>query len=270
MDVLAVALGVSALVVTHYSLYVVAADKYGMFLYKKGLLKRCKESVPMEQGRKGWGLLMENWAIAFITLSPVIYYAVRNLYPHLHDLDLSFKPLHTWFWLCAIYFCFDGWYYFAHRFVHENPTLYRAIHKRHHEHTPVDTYSTGRAHIIENVLFTTPGVFLWELAYFSLAGPKFNAWEIVIPVLSLLNDFALVHVGYYDTMLLYAINPFSYFMQLTIGVRSMCARHEIHHNTITRNYGPMWPFFDRLFGTAKPVEVKDWSITYESEKKRRE
>ena len=46
----------------------------------------------------------------------------------------------------------------------------------------------GRAEILENIVLTTPGVFLWTVLYLNLATTP-NAWAILIPSVSLVNDF---------------------------------------------------------------------------------
>jgi len=254
------------ILVVHYTTYIVLSDKYAMFLYRKGLLTRCKESVEKHKGRKGWSIVAENFFVSFVTLLPVSWYVVKTVLPVLASVDTSFKVVEVWCSLCGIYICFDVWYYFTHRFVHQNAFLYRYIHKRHHDTTPVDSYITGHAEVLENLLFTTPGVYIWAVIYLNAVHTP-NLWAIVIPVLSLLNDFVLVHIGFYDTALLYAINPFSYIVQLTLASRQLCARHELHHNLVRRNYSPMLPWCDVIFGTGKKAEKQEWGITFVHEQR---
>lgn len=70
----------------------------------------------------------------------------------------------------------------------------------------------------------------------------------------------MVHIGYLDHPYVYLINPFSYIMQLTLGARGLCARHELHHLVVRKNYGPMLPYLDRVFGTAREIVREEWGV----------
>jgi sterol desaturase/sphingolipid hydroxylase (fatty acid hydroxylase superfamily) len=262
-----VAIAMDLYLCAHLVAFMCFVDKYASFMYKKGYLTRCKSSISeasiKSDGRKGWAMLLENYYTAFITFYPSVWYLVNKLLPVIDNLDFTFKPINTWISLCGIYICFDSIYYFIHRFVHETPVLYKSIHKRHHDLLPVDVFLTARAEIVENVLFSTPGLLLWSYLVLNLQTP--NVWTILIPVVSILHDFSIVHSGYYDSFYLYIVNPLSFIVQYTVGSRGMASRHENHHNLFTKNYAPFLPWFDRIFGTGKEFDHTHWNITYASE-----
>jgi len=253
----------------YYCAFLILSDKYASFLYSKGLLTRLKSSI-MEggaTGRKGWSVLMENFVNALTTFSIPIWYIVTTLLPIIDRLDYSFKPIQTWISLCGIYVCFDFCYYITHRIVHEVPWLYKAIHKRHHEFTNIDSYTTGRADVIENIIFTSPGMLLWGYLCINLVAIP-NAWMILIPAVSLLHDFALAHIGYYDTFLLHLINPVAFIWQYTLFSLKFSTRHELHHLTLTKNYSPFTPWMDEIFGTGVSYKKEQYKVTYAGEQKK--
>jgi len=253
---------------SYYTLFVYLSDWYATYWYAKGFLKRSKSSIKADaSGRDKWSMVTENFGIIFCTLFPVSWLLAKLFLPDkVLNLDYSFRPIHTLISQIGIYACFDTWYYFIHRFVHQTPYLYKAIHKRHHDMLPINTYVTGHAEILENLIFTSPGLCLWIFSYFNIVETP-NAWAMIISFISLANDFALVHVGYYDNWILYLINPFSFVFQVCTGTIGMYSRHELHHNLFTRNYAPMSPWIDRLLGTCTEYSKEHWGITFQEEQK---
>ncbi|TPX67046.1 hypothetical protein SpCBS45565_g04000 [Spizellomyces sp. 'palustris'] len=251
-----------------FSANLVLIDWWASKLYAAGYLKRRSKSMTKdkkEAERQSPLRIWENAVRYWVTVVGVVIYIVHKALPVLDKVDYSFKVVETWASLCLIYITFDFLYYFTHRFVHEVPVLYQSIHKRHHEDIPVDAYTTGHAELLENFIFTFPGVLVWAVLYMNTVDVP-NAWAITLPVLSLTSDFAMVHVGYFDNILLNVLNPLSYIMQLSLGARQMYARHELHHLAVKKNYGPMLPYWDMIFGTQKEVVEAEWGLTAQGEK----
>eukprot|EP00026_Physarum_polycephalum_P013755 Phypoly_transcript_14194.p1 GENE.Phypoly_transcript_14194~~Phypoly_transcript_14194.p1 ORF type:complete len:284 (+),score=27.49 Phypoly_transcript_14194:69-920(+) len=252
----------------YYINYIYWADKYGAWLYSKGLTTRCKSSINYDTSRRNYReMILEDFFTAVTTFMAPSWYMATKIAPVYETIDFSFKPFETWLSLVALYVFFDTWYFFTHRLVHEIPAVYTTIHKRHHDTLPVDTYVVGRAEILENLILTTPGVMIWAFVYLNFA-PAPNVWAIFIPVVSLTSDFVLVHVGYYDTIYMYALNPFSLVVQYSLFSSGNVTRHELHHNLFTKNYSPMFPWFDRIFGTIAEATPNYWGITVADEREK--
>eukprot|EP00026_Physarum_polycephalum_P012486 Phypoly_transcript_12800.p1 GENE.Phypoly_transcript_12800~~Phypoly_transcript_12800.p1 ORF type:complete len:293 (+),score=28.92 Phypoly_transcript_12800:66-881(+) len=263
--VLACALDLST--VFYYLTYVYWADKYGAWLYSKGLTTRLQSSINYATaGRNYKAMMLEEFFVMFITFFPAAWVLVHHVLPVYESLDFSFKLFETWGSLLGIYFCFDTWYFVFHKLFHEIPWLYKTVHKRHHDMLPIDSYVTARAEIFENLILSTPGIVIWALVYLHSAQVP-NAWAILVPITSLTSDFVLVHIGYYDTIYMYAINPISLVVQYSFFSSGNIPRHELHHNLFTKNYSPMLPWLDRIFGSvAEPAQEK-WKFSYATEKK---
>ncbi|KAI9105213.1 hypothetical protein DFS34DRAFT_588563 [Phlyctochytrium arcticum] len=110
----------------------------------------------------------ENFWDLFVTSLLPVFLLVKHILSRVatEGLDWSFHPVDIILSTTAIYLCFDTFHYFAHRLLHgvTVPSLYRAIHKRHHEEVPVHIYHiTGKANFLESVLASSPGMTAWVL-----------------------------------------------------------------------------------------------------------
>eukprot|EP00026_Physarum_polycephalum_P013431 Phypoly_transcript_13830.p1 GENE.Phypoly_transcript_13830~~Phypoly_transcript_13830.p1 ORF type:complete len:276 (+),score=14.18 Phypoly_transcript_13830:71-898(+) len=253
-------------IVLHICNYIYWADKYASWLYIKGLTTKNKSSINYDiSGRDYKRMLWENFVVGISTGLFPAWVLAHYLLQHT-TIDFSMKLLETWLAMISLYFCFDTWYFFSHKFVHTIPCLYKAIHKHHHDLLPIDAYTTARAEFSENLIMTSPGAALWVFVYFNVVQVP-NIWSLLIPVFSVTSDVVLGHVGYYDTIYLYAINPFSLIVQYSFFSKSgLATRHELHHYYFTKNFSPLLPWMDRIFGTNIDPVPDRWNVTYEDEK----
>ncbi|KAI8813429.1 hypothetical protein BJ742DRAFT_849731 [Cladochytrium replicatum] len=222
--------------------------------YEKKILKR---RIPLGKVDKNERNILENFGdLATLTYTPLLFLAPHLLHAvQTNTLDLSVKPIPIILGTILIYICFDLFYYFVHRALHEVPFLYRNIHKRHHEEHPVHVYLTGHAEYIENILAASPGLTLWVLATNALTlsnGRPLNLWNYVLPAVTLIMEFNTAHSGYLDHPLLYFTSPLQYFVKMLPITRKVSLEHEVHHLSMKKNYAPVFWVFDRIFGTDEP------------------
>ncbi|KAJ3180387.1 hypothetical protein HDU85_004092 [Gaertneriomyces sp. JEL0708] len=245
----------SAFLASFFVGHMMVLEKYTDFLYLKA--KVLKRRTPKAQLTSERRYIRENMIdYFFLTLTPLIV-LVYNVYPTVeeHGFDFSFKLRDVLLSTIAVYFWFDTIYYIVHRMLHEVPFLYRTIHKRHHEDSPVHMYLTGHAHYLENLMAASPGLALWvcTVLYF-FSSPLPNFWTIVLPALTLTMEFNTAHAGYYDHFLLYAMSPLQWMVKALPYARWLASEHEEHHLLLKKNYQPVFKWFDMMGGTNSVPE----------------
>jgi len=231
-------------------------EKWTDYLYfDKKILKRRYALGKMTDARR---VLGENFGDIFcLALTPTFvlsYLAVPVIAAN--GIDFSFRFLHVVIGTIILYLSFDIGYYAMHRTFHENKTLYRMIHKRHHVDMPVHIFLTLKANYLENVLAVSPGVTVWvAFAMYTVCAEVFNVWTIVLPLLTLVMEFNTGHTGYQDHVLLYVMSPLQWFVKALPGSRWMAQDHEEHHVSLKKNYGPFFWIWDYLGGTNAFVDA---------------
>lgn len=114
-------------------------------------------------------------------------------------------------------------FYYSHRFLHR-PTIYKFIHKQHHEWTSPIAVTAIYTHPLEHVLSNLCPIFLGPLLMGSHIGTIW-LWS-VLAYLSTLN----AHSGYH------------------LPLMPSPEAHDFHHLTFTQNFGILG-VLDRLHGT---------------------
>lgn len=162
--------------------------------------------------------------------------------PALHLLDPLFPMAAPPLWLGVIQFALlvladDLWFYFAHRFMHENKEVYRRVHKIHHEaFAPVP---------IEYIYVHPAELMLGTL------GPVI----VIVATLLVAGEMsAFVLVGWQVWRTLHEIDihsglrsPLTAALPLWAGMK----HHDLHHARPTLgNYASSLTLWDRLLGTA--------------------
>ena len=135
----------------------------------------------------------------------------------------------------------DGVTYGWHRAYHQVPVMWR-MHRVHHSDLDVDVTTSGRFHLTEmglSAIFRLGVIALWGA---SVAGVIL--FEIVFGLFNQLEHANLRLPGRLDR-----------WLRAVVVTPDM---HRVHHSQISdhtnSNYGTIFSFWDRLFGTYRVVE----------------
>jgi len=127
---------------------------------------------------------------------------------------------------------FDTWFYWTHRALH-HPSIYRYVHKQHHEFYVPVSICAGYAHPFEDLVVNVGSTFVGPMVFPS----HFYTWIIYYALR--MHETVDVHSGY-D----FPWSPWHYTGWLHGGA----SRHDWHHSKQNGNYGGFW-FWDWLCGT---------------------
>ncbi|KAI8588821.1 hypothetical protein BDZ88DRAFT_420604 [Geranomyces variabilis] len=260
--VLAVTAGIDLFFATFSILHMLVLEQWTNYLYfTKKVLKRRSPVGSMTSTRRA---LIDNFADLSLALVAPMFALSRRLVPAVQRrgfysgaIDYTFHPIDVALSVVGIYLCFDVWYYAVHRLLHENPFLYRTIHKVHHEDVPVHVFITFKGKYIENILAASPGLTLWVILTLRFAGHNF--WALLLPALTLIMEFNTAHSGFLDHPLLYAMSPLQYIVKTLPTARPIAQEHEVHHLRVKKNYAPVFSFLDRLAGTHVPADLSKFA-----------
>ncbi len=128
----------------------------------------------------------------------------------------------------------DAWFYFWHRLLH-HPKLFRHVHAVHHKSVDVNPFSSYSFHWIEGFIL---GAWVLPIIIFV---------PIYLPMLALLQAIGLAnnvmsHLGYeFLPRWLLRVPLLSWMNTATF--------HNLHHTSLSGNYGLMFRFWDRVLGT---------------------
>jgi sterol desaturase/sphingolipid hydroxylase (fatty acid hydroxylase superfamily) len=214
---------------------------------------------PAERGQP-WRLRLENlhygvWAQGInLALTPWLaafaVSVVRDAWPGLVQLTDATPAAARGAALVAYFVAADVFYYWAHRWQHESPLLWRT-HRLHHSDTALNASTTLRTHWLEEpvklLVITVPVHLLFEVppAVTGLMGILVGAWLFLI--------HANVRIGF---------GRIGHWLLVSPQV------HRIHHSRLPqhrdRNYALFFPFIDRVFGSwyePRPDEYPPTGLT---------
>lgn len=131
----------------------------------------------------------------------------------------------------------DAWFYGWHRLMH-HPKLFRYVHAVHHKSVDVNPFSTYSFHAVEAFLLGSaviPVVLLVPM-YLPVLG--------VAQAVGLANNL-MSHLGY-------EFLPRGFIQVSPLRWMNTATFHSLHHTRLNGNYGLLFRFWDRLFGTEVP------------------
>jgi sterol desaturase/sphingolipid hydroxylase (fatty acid hydroxylase superfamily) len=193
---------------------------------------------------QGINLALTPWLAAFAVAS------LREAAPGLVTLTDTTPAAARGAALLAYFVAADVFYYWAHRWQHESPLLWRT-HRLHHSDTAVNASTTLRTHWLEEpvklLVITVPIHLLFEVppAVTGFMGVLVGGWLFFV--------HANVRLGFGRIGHLALVSP---------------QVHRIHHSRLPqhrdRNYALFFPFIDRMFGSwyePQPDEYPPTGLT---------
>ncbi len=169
----------------------------------------------------------------------LVAWGARSLLPTSVSLTIAHWPL--WASVCAAMIVGEVGFYWGHRWCHEVPMLWQ-FHAIHHSAEQVDWLVSTRAHPVDMVFTRLCG--LAPLYALGLANPL-GGTASLIPLLVLVVGSAwgfFIHAN-----LRWRFGPLEWLVATP-------AFHHWHHTNdgpayVNKNYAPMLPWIDRIFGT---------------------
>lgn len=141
-------------------------------------------------------------------------------------------------------FCIDLVNYWAHRLYHRVELLWR-LHRVHHSDTALDTSSAYRFHPFDALLDNAAAIV--AVLVFGLDPSSLIIWFILyVPVL-VLHHTRFIMPNWFDQS----------FGRIIVSPNF----HKVHHHQLQvytdSNYGLLFIFWDKLFGTFQQIPVRD-------------
>ena len=128
----------------------------------------------------------------------------------------------------------DVWFYFYHRFLHLNPTLYKKYHKPHHAFTAPFCWTSHAVHPVEMMLQSF-GTFLGPV-FFKMSLVELWLWFILRQTHGVLD-----HIGY----------ELPWYLDLLSCLPGVGGTkfHDDHHKYFNVNFASCFSFIDDFMGT---------------------
>jgi sterol desaturase/sphingolipid hydroxylase (fatty acid hydroxylase superfamily) len=198
------------------------------------------------------GLYFLNGLIAATLLSVPLAVAVAVAYeivPQSFYAQVDELPL--WAKLLATFVIGDFGFYWGHRLCHHAPVLWH-FHRIHHQPTSLDWLVNTRAHPIDIVFTRLCG--LVPIYMLGLGRPDAGGDNIAPIVLTVVGTFWSFFI---HSNVRWNLGWFEQFL-------ASPHYHHWHHNrelNVNRNFSPMLPFIDRMFGTLH-LPAARWPESY--------
>mmetsp|Transcript_49432 Transcript_49432/g.128948 ORF Transcript_49432/g.128948 Transcript_49432/m.128948 type:complete len:328 (+) Transcript_49432:141-1124(+) len=158
-------------------------------------------------------------------------------------------------WTMGLAVYWDLHFFIAHKTVHENPWLYKKVHKLHHSHKQPGVFSayyvTYQSHILteQSVILLAAAVglprdvFTWTIWWGTLGTYVEHCGHDV-------HDIMLSPLPFTFGQLSTLLSPWS----LILGGEST-AHHDWHHEKFLANYALSFTYLDKLLGSYHPGRV---------------
>lgn len=177
------------------------------------------------------------------TFSSIVIFLGTQGYTEIY-IDFSKHPI--WLSISGFFILLiidDTWFYWMHRLMH-HPSVYRYVHKVHHESIDVNPFTAMSFHWIEAFLLS-----FWILPV-SLYLPVYAPTLLAVQLWGALDNIK-AHLGYE----IYPTN----FNKSWLRFLTSSTQHNMHHSKFQGNYGVHFRFWDKLCGT----EFSDYEQNYD-------
>lgn len=165
---------------------------------------------------------------------------VAMLVAPLQALDISLlRPLPMWMQVIAGLLISDFFMYWLHRAQHANRFLW-AFHTTHHEPTQLTFATFLRFHPVE--------VIIGDIASYvvlAVLGADFTGWVLIFMITTFLGEVQ-------HTQIPWTLGPLRWIF---VTPRFHGYHHSVERAQHDRNFGGLFSFWDRLFGTAMPEDA---------------
>lgn len=217
--------------------YVIAFGTAFLLLWVvfKPLLRRRKIQETQRAGPRQWGEEVMWSLIAMIgaTMLGLSLLWTETVNP---VFDLSASPWYVGaIGLFVVLVVNDTWFYWFHRWLHDNQWAYRKIHLIHHGSQDVTPLAGQRFHPVELFLIPLPNAFL---PIFFLLG---DSWYFAGFAVSLLNNI-YAHGGF-------ELLPTFWERIPLLRHKTTSLHHNMHHDRVRGNYALYFTWWDKWMGT---------------------
>jgi sterol desaturase/sphingolipid hydroxylase (fatty acid hydroxylase superfamily) len=227
------------------SLLHASCSTVGGILLAMALIALVEAAIPLHaRTRRNRDHLVPNLALTFITFGTNVglNIALVLVLAHLDRVGFGILPwtgLPPWVANVLAFIALDLSFYVAHLAMHKVPLFWR-VHRVHHSDPAVDVTTTIRQHPLEGLIrYTFMAAFACAFGVGLFAFSIYRAWSAMS---GLLEHSNIRIPRWLDTTL-----------SLVTTWPNM---HKIHHSRDVRetntNYGNIFSWFDRLFGTYTP------------------
>ena len=138
---------------------------------------------------------------------------------------------------------FDCVHYGVHRSFHEFPTLYKNVHKYHHEYSNPTAWTAFHIHPVDLILSYSIPLFIATM----IVSPSKN--ELMLITTYLTHQEIGGHLG----KKMYPTSCFAQCIWLPrfMNIELYTEDHDLHHKKINYNFGKRFALCDKIFGTYK-------------------
>jgi sterol desaturase/sphingolipid hydroxylase (fatty acid hydroxylase superfamily) len=153
-----------------------------------------------------------------------------SIYVEWNDYPIWYIPLS----FIGALFVHETYYYWVHRWLH-HPSIYRYVHKVHHDSISTSVWTSFSFHPLESILQAIIIPLMVLIVPMHLA--------VLLTLLFIMTISAIInHAGVEIFPNSWLNNP---VMKMFIG----STHHDLHHRRFTKNYGLYFTFWDRWMGT---------------------
>lgn len=154
------------------------------------------------------------------------------MYYYLYQHAIFHIPEDSQFWFAVGFILNDFLFYWYHRMSHE-VRMFWAIHISHHSSEKLNITTSMRGNFINNIFHS---LFWAPLAFIGFS-----------PFVIILSDaFSYFYQLWLHTRIIPRLGPFEYIFNTP-------SHHRVHHGSnkqyLDKNYGAVFIFWDRIFGT---------------------
>ena len=237
------------------SLWITTAALFGIVVFRYVMFAGFAYVLCWKWKRKAWAHKRVNAAypdpkimraeIKWSTLTSIIFAATGTFLVYAWQTGIvpvywDIKEYGYGYFVFSIFllmFLHDTYFYFVHRWMHR-PTLYRLIHKIHHDSRNPTPWAAFSFHPLEAFL---EALILPVLAFFIPAHPfAFLSFLMIMTASSVIN-----HLGY-------ELYPAGFYRNPLLKWWIGATHHQMHHQKVTCNFGLYFTFWDWLLKTNHP------------------